>query len=198
MHLQVLAIWGDIWKCTVEKSQTNAASVTMHLLEQVIWGNIWKRTVEKSQTNATNVNMHPLRQAIWGDIWKRTVEEVKNATSEIAQAFLKLFDNMHKLKQLIWLWQFETSQNWPNIVLCRCCDETAKLWKPLQCKYIYHNQLKSRLLSVLFLYPQAGSTNKHVISLCVISCARHVHAHLKRTLWDSLDCVSNRKYDHLL
>ena len=32
-------------------------------------GNIWKRTVEKSQTNATSVIMHPLVQAIWGNIW---------------------------------------------------------------------------------------------------------------------------------
>ena len=38
-----------IWKRTVEKSPTNATNVTMDLLEQVIWGNIWKCTVEKSQ-----------------------------------------------------------------------------------------------------------------------------------------------------
>ena len=48
----------------MEKSQTNATNVTMHLLKQAIWGNIWKRTLEsnkcKSRTNATNVTMHLL------------------------------------------------------------------------------------------------------------------------------------------
>ena len=56
------AIWGDIWKGTVEKSQTNAANVTMPPHGQAIWGDIWKHTVKKSQTNATSVIMHPLEQ----------------------------------------------------------------------------------------------------------------------------------------
>ena len=43
------AISGDILKATVEKSQTNVASVTMNHLRKAIWGDIWKRTVEKSQ-----------------------------------------------------------------------------------------------------------------------------------------------------
>ena len=42
MPLLKHAIWGHIWKCTVEKSQTNATNVTMHLLRQEIWGHIWK------------------------------------------------------------------------------------------------------------------------------------------------------------
>ena len=42
-------IWGNIWKHTVEKSQTNVANVTMPLLGQLIWGPIWKYMVEKSQ-----------------------------------------------------------------------------------------------------------------------------------------------------
>ena len=80
------AIWGDIWKFTVEKNQTNATSVTMHPLLQVIWGDIWRSTLEKSQTNATSVIMHPLGQAIWGHIWKRTVEKSQtNATCVIMQ-----------------------------------------------------------------------------------------------------------------
>ena len=54
MHPQRQAIWGNIWKHTVEKSQTNATSVTLYLLGQTSWGHIWKRTVEKSQTNASN------------------------------------------------------------------------------------------------------------------------------------------------
>ena len=44
----------------MEKSQTNAASVTMPLFLQAIWGDIWKCTVEKSQTNAANVTLNPL------------------------------------------------------------------------------------------------------------------------------------------
>ena len=45
---------------------------------QAIWGGIWKCTVEKSQVNVTNVTLHPLRQAIWGGVWKRTVEDAGN------------------------------------------------------------------------------------------------------------------------
>ena len=48
--------------------------MTLHPHRQAIWGDIWKRTVDKSQTNASNVNMHLLMQAIWGDIWKRTMQ----------------------------------------------------------------------------------------------------------------------------
>ena len=77
LHLLGQAIWGHIWKRTVKKSQTNAPSVILHLLGQAIWGHIWKHTVEKSQTNVTNVTMHALRQAVWGDIWKCTLEKDK-------------------------------------------------------------------------------------------------------------------------
>ena len=55
----------------MEKSQTNATNVTMHLLRQAIWGHIWKHTVEKNQVNATNVTLPLLRQSIWGHIWNR-------------------------------------------------------------------------------------------------------------------------------
>ena len=50
------AIWWHNWKCTEEKSQTNATNVTMPLHLHAIWGDIWKHTVEKSQTNAS---LHP-------------------------------------------------------------------------------------------------------------------------------------------
>ena len=50
----------------------------MHPLRQANWGDIWKNTVEKRQTNATNVIMHPLSQAIWRDIWKYTVEKIND------------------------------------------------------------------------------------------------------------------------
>ena len=100
MHLLMQAIWGNIWKHTVEKSQTNATSATMHLLRQAIWGSIWKLTVEKSQTNAASVTLHLLIQAIWGNIWKYTVEKSQtNATSA----------TMHPLRQAIWgsIWKLK-------------------------------------------------------------------------------------------
>ena len=42
------AIWGDIFKDSVEKSQTNVTSVIIHLLVHTIWRHIWKHTMEKS------------------------------------------------------------------------------------------------------------------------------------------------------
>ena len=80
MHPQTQAIWGNIWKSTVEKRQTNAINANMHLLMQAIWGRIWKYTVEKSETNATSVIIHLVMLKPWGDIWKLTVE--KNQTNE--------------------------------------------------------------------------------------------------------------------
>ena len=49
-----LKIWIDIWKHTVEKSRTNAASATLHSYRQANWRYIWRHTVEKNQTGATN------------------------------------------------------------------------------------------------------------------------------------------------
>ena len=74
-----------IWKCIVEKSQTNTANVTLHVPRHLIWEDIWKHTVEKSRTNATNVTLPRLKQAIWGHIWKRTVE--KRQTNAINVTF---------------------------------------------------------------------------------------------------------------
>ena len=55
----------------------------MHRLDWAIWGHIWKHTVGKRQTNAASVNLHPLGLAIWGHIWKHTVENGrKNATDD--------------------------------------------------------------------------------------------------------------------
>ena len=87
------AIWGQIWKLTVEKSRTNAISVTTSHLGHAIWGHIWKHTVEKKQTNATSVTLHSLKRAIWGYIWKHTVEKSQtNATNVV----------MHLFRQPIW------------------------------------------------------------------------------------------------
>ena len=72
MHPLKLAIWGDIWKRTVEKNLRNAISVNLHPLRQDIWGCISKRTVVKRQTIATNVTMNFLKQLFWRHIWKYT------------------------------------------------------------------------------------------------------------------------------
>ena len=68
----------------MEKSQTNATSVTLHQSMQAIWGDIWKRTVEKNKTSVTIVTLHQSRQtnativtlhqawlALWEDICNR-------------------------------------------------------------------------------------------------------------------------------
>ena len=74
MHQFTQAIWGHIWKFTVEKSQ-NATNVTTHPLMQVIWEHIWKRTVEKNQTNAASVIMPAPTQVLLEDIWRGTMKK---------------------------------------------------------------------------------------------------------------------------
>ena len=73
------AIWGDIWKRTLGKRQTNATNVTLNSLVQALLKHIWKYTMEKSKTNVTNVTMHLLIWAVWGLILKHTNwETIKN------------------------------------------------------------------------------------------------------------------------
>ena len=72
----------DIWRCTVEKSQTIATSVTLHPFEQAIWIHSWKGTVKKSP-NATSVIMRPLGQTVWGHIWKCTVEKSQTYATNV-------------------------------------------------------------------------------------------------------------------
>ena len=43
----------------------------MPLFRQAIWGHIWKHTVEKSHTNAINVPMHAQMLEILSHIWKK-------------------------------------------------------------------------------------------------------------------------------
>ena len=105
-----LAIWGDIWKHTVEKSQTNATNVTMPLLKRSIWGDIWKCTVQKSRRNATNVTLHQLTQAISGHIWKHTVEKSQPNEPCVTMPLLRQrhMKNHRKVKQLMWLCFFSS------------------------------------------------------------------------------------------
>ena len=86
MHHSTRAIWRDIWKRTVEKSQTNATNVTMLPLRQAIWRHIWRHTAEKSQTDVTSVTIHLSMKALWRYIWKCIVEKSQtNATSVTMQ-----------------------------------------------------------------------------------------------------------------
>ena len=93
MHLLWQAVWGDIWKPTVEKSQTNAINVTMHLLVQTVWGYVWKHTVDKSQTNVTNVTIHLLWQAIWRDMWPSGMLLFKRLRLILGGPFEDSFEN---------------------------------------------------------------------------------------------------------
>ena len=51
MHHLTQVIWEDTWKHTGVKSQTNAATVTIHSSGYIIWGHTWKHTMECNQTN---------------------------------------------------------------------------------------------------------------------------------------------------
>ena len=90
-------IWDNFWKHTVEKSQTNATSVTLHALIQVLWGHIWKRTVEKSHTNATNVTTHLLLHTIWGHIWRHTARKGETNAANVTSHLL-----LHSIWGCIW------------------------------------------------------------------------------------------------
>ena len=94
------AITGDIWKRSVERSQTNVPNETL----QAIWELVWKHTVKKKQTNANSVILYLIRQEIWGDIWKHTVEKSQtNVTSVIT--------HLHPLVHIIWglIWEHRRS-----------------------------------------------------------------------------------------
>ena len=79
MPLLRQAIWGHIWKHTVEKSQRNATNVTLPLLGQALWGDILKHTVEKSQTNATNEITQPCC-TMFVETFKNTKKKILNFT----------------------------------------------------------------------------------------------------------------------
>ena len=123
----------------------------MHPPMQVLWGDIWKRTVGRNQTNATNVTLHPHWQAIWGDIWRRTLEKAKQMQPVwlcvcSGRQFEETFENTQwrKAKQMQPMWlcilpdrqfegTFEKAQwrkakqmqpMWLCILLCKQFGET--------------------------------------------------------------------------
>ena len=67
MNLLRNAIWRFIWQFTVGKSQTNVTNVTMPPLNQAIWR---KCTVEKKETNAASVTLHLCGHTPWRNTWK--------------------------------------------------------------------------------------------------------------------------------
>ena len=58
---------------TLDKSQTNAISVTFCALVEVSWGNHWKAIAEKIKRIVIDAIFCPIVQASWGHIWKRKV-----------------------------------------------------------------------------------------------------------------------------
>ena len=69
-RMQMWKSWRKIltMSCRDKKSHINATSATLHLLIQAVWGDIWKRTVEKSRTTATNVTLPLIGHTCWGYI----------------------------------------------------------------------------------------------------------------------------------
>ena len=120
MHLLMQAIWGHIWKHTVEKSQTNVTNVIMHLLMQAIWGRTWKHTVAKSQTNVTNVTLPHLRQATWGLIWKHTVEKSQTDATSVT---------LHLLWQSIWgdIWKHTVVEGGDKVPISKCWPNSSSV-----------------------------------------------------------------------
>ena len=83
-------IAGHLRTCLKTHSKkTNANSVILYLIRQEIWGDIWKHTVEKSQTNVTSVitHLHPNVHIIWGLIWEHRMEKLNRALCELGYSF---------------------------------------------------------------------------------------------------------------
>ena len=104
------------WK----KKQTNANSVILYLIRQEIWGDIWKHTVEKSQTNVTSVitHLHPLVHIIWGLIWEHRMEKLNRALCELGYSFSTVIVIVVEMFVIL----VKMSNNWkreapPNLVL---------------------------------------------------------------------------------
>jgi len=106
------AVWGDIWKPRVEKSQINATNVTMPRLRQVNWKNIWKCTVEKIQINKANVTLHVPSHSIWEEFWKCTVKKSQTNVTNVT---------MHPIRKVIWedIWNTHSGE---KPYKCNQCD----------------------------------------------------------------------------
>ena len=84
-------LWSKCFEDTSENAEwKNATNVTFNPLGQAIWGFIWKHTVEKSQTNATDVIMHAQTQVLWGHIWKHTLEKSSTSATSVIMPHLRI------------------------------------------------------------------------------------------------------------
>ena len=70
-----ICAWYGSWVNAGDHASVFNHNILKNKVIHAISGDIWKRTVEKSQTNATNVTMYSLGQAIWGLVWKHTVRQ---------------------------------------------------------------------------------------------------------------------------
>ena len=80
----------NLFECTQwKKKQTNSNSVILYLIRQQIWVDIWKHTVENSQTNwcdytFTSSCAYNLRNKF---IWEHKLEKLNRATCELGYSF---------------------------------------------------------------------------------------------------------------
>ena len=95
LHHLRRAISTAIWKHIVEKSQTNATSVTLHPLMQALWGHIWKHTVKKIQTNVRRANVLQPSQA--GNLWGHPYFGA-NYTKLVWGSDSKLLEKLHNFQ----------------------------------------------------------------------------------------------------
>ena len=68
------------------ESLKKCTDVTMPLLRQALWGHIWKYTVEKSQTNAKTGYLRRVFLTIWKcllDIWNKIILDECSTVDEI-------------------------------------------------------------------------------------------------------------------
>ena len=118
------AILEDIWKRTVEKSQRNAFSVTLHPPRHASWRHIQQHSWEKS-TRAISVIIHPPKQALWKDIYR--THSIWIATNVL----------LHAMTHTIWgdIWKHTVERNqtimqsvWICILAGRPFEETFKTY----------------------------------------------------------------------
>ena len=152
-------IWGDTWKHTAKKSQTNATSVTIRLLLQMFWGHLWKYTMEKSQTNASCVIIHLFRLAIWGSILKTTVW----CTLEKGQSNYSEFEFPQNLSI------FSASVKVCNCGLGPHADQTAEMVPSTQ-QRLYATHIIWVCSDILIFFSFIGRFLADIWVICQIDC----------------------------
>ena len=129
------------WSGEMPKNATNA---NMPFLGQAIWGDLWKSTMEKSRTNATCVTLHPLGHAIWGHIWKTYWRKVKKCNECDLASFQANILTRHLNRYSVNIHRWEKSNKCDQCLLPgKRFEETFKdaQWRKVkqikQCDYAY-------------------------------------------------------------